>query len=56
MTVYVDNMRRFARVVRGGRTVTGQWSHLLADDAGSWSRSPSGWASPGVAAVGRHAA
>ena len=32
MTVYADNMRGYARIDRGGRTVTGQWSHLLADD------------------------
>ena len=34
MTIYVDNMRGDARVGRGGRTVRGPWSHLLADDAG----------------------
>ena len=34
MTVYVDNMHRYARVDRGsGRVVTGRWSHLLADDS-----------------------
>ena len=33
MTIYVDNMRRYAQVDRGsGRVVTGRWSHLLADD------------------------
>ena len=33
MTVYVDNMRSWARVDRGsGRVVTSRWSHLLADD------------------------
>ena len=33
VTVYVDNMRGYARVDRGGgRAVTGRWSHLLADD------------------------
>ena len=32
MTIYVDNMRGYARIDHGGRPVTGQWSHLLADD------------------------
>src|SRR3712207_2915361 len=33
MTVYVDNMRGWARVDRGSsRVVTGRWSHLMADD------------------------
>jgi len=32
MTIWVDNMRGDARIDRSGRTVTGQWSHLLADD------------------------
>ena len=32
MTIYADNMRRYARVDRGsGCVVTGRWSHLLAD-------------------------
>ena len=32
MTLYVDNMHRYAWVDRGsGRVVTGRWSHLLAD-------------------------
>ena len=34
MTIYVDNMHRYAQVDRGsGRVVTGRWSHLLADDS-----------------------
>jgi hypothetical protein len=33
VTIYVDNMRGYARVDHGGRTVTGRWSHLLADDS-----------------------
>jgi hypothetical protein len=33
VTIYVDNMRGWARGDRGsGRVVTGRWSHLLADD------------------------
>lgn len=32
MTVYVDNMNAFGRIVRGSRTVSGEWSQLLADD------------------------
>jgi hypothetical protein len=33
MTVYVDNMNAFGRIVRGSRMVTGEWSQLLADDS-----------------------
>ena len=33
MTVWVDDMRREGRVHRGGgRSITGRWSHLMADD------------------------
>lgn len=31
MTVYVDDMRMQATVPNGSRSVTGRWSHLLAD-------------------------
>ena len=35
MTIYADNMRRYARVDRGsGRPVAGRWSHLMADSPG----------------------
>jgi hypothetical protein len=32
MTVYVDDMRMQATVPNGGRSVSGRWSHLMADD------------------------
>lgn len=32
MTVYVDNQNAYGRIVRGTRTVPGEWSRLLADD------------------------
>jgi len=31
VTVYVDDMRMQATVPNGGRSVTGRWSHLMAD-------------------------
>lgn len=32
MTVYVDDMRMQATVPNGARSVSGRWSHLMADD------------------------
>lgn len=32
--IYINDMRRTATVRRGGRTVTAQWSHLLAGTPG----------------------
>ena len=32
MTIWVDDMRREGQVRGGGRSITGRWSHLMADD------------------------
>ena len=58
MTVYVDDMRREGRVHRGGgRSITGRWSHLLADDPDELADVRRGPRTPtGVDPAARHAA